>query len=195
MTGLVVSPRTAEEPMAFTRAELGRGAFLAWCTFMILLLGFFVVVAIAAATGRLLSGDPFNVLSELYISMAVIAYAGLVGGSVGFVAMLAGTPLAWLIGRALRRVRHIGIHLLSFTAFGALAGLGVAGIFSVVNLGALHLAPVLWLLPIMTAIAVPTGWWLTVRRARREELGLVRPRRRTRDADMVTEDAVRGEDG
>ena len=181
------SPRTPQEPMAFTPIEFGRGAVLAWCVFMALLLGALIVFALGDLVREGIHGDTVHVESSLGIALLVVVYAGFLGGAMGLVAMALGMPFAWLLGRSLRRVRRTVVHVLAYAAFGALAGS--------LAVGALHLSGAHLLGPLAISlggvlIAVPTGWWFSARRALREDRGLITPQHPSLGPDEQAEDAL-----
>ena len=155
-----IPPRTAELPMAFTVAEFVRGAVAAWVAFLVLA---------TAAYAAVIQG---------YV---VVATAFYVPWSLG--AALVGSPAAYLLGRSLRRVRRIAVHIAAFAALGAAVGLAATIVFVAVyghgNGGTLYYVVNLAL----SVIAVPLGWYWTARRALRH------PRPRV-DPDAMAEDAA-----
>lgn len=145
--------RTPEQAMAFTSGEFWRGAWTAWGLFMILLLACLIVVSIATGAGFLL--------------VIVLMYGALVGGSISLLAMLAFSPLAWLIGRWLRKLAVRWVHAVVFTLFGAGVGAAMPLICQLV-LGTPTSYPLdAWTLTLIgaSATAVGGGWWCAVRRA------------------------------
>ena len=153
--------------MAFTRDELTRGAWYAWLTFMALMTGGVLVVLSASHALRPESGP----LSGLWFTLltALIGCA-LIGGTVSLIAMVLGTLIALPIGHALRRISHPALHLLSYCLLSAaMAALGALVTVPILeglgNLGvAIVVAVVLAAIP-----AAPVGWWLTSRRALRDD--------------------------
>ena len=180
-----VSPRSAERPMAFTYGELARGALIAWGAFVVLLLiAFFVPTLMipGALTGQ-------YVLSSLLVMTSVII---IYGGLFSFVAMLVGSPLAWLIARTLTRVRAIPVHVAIFFLLGA-----VIGVLAILVLGLVFPNsvdgiqwPISALIIVPAALAVPFGWWRSARRALRKDRGAHRPRVTNADPDALYEDAL-----
>lgn len=195
------SPRTAQEPMAFTRDELGRGGWYAWVVFMTLMLaGLNVLIFVASAPSALSTPSFSGVL--LTSVMMVTIYAGIIGGAVSLLVMALGLPLARLLGRALRSEPALSIHLAVYVTLGLVFGAATVGIAS-----ALTGIPIMQntfgaVLGVAAALAVPAGWSLTVRRALRDDRSLTPTRRgrhhekrrhglpRGADADAAFEDAV-----
>jgi len=146
-----VSPRTDAEPMAFTGREFFRGAVAAWIRAMIL-----TTFAWTMCTGGLgiIFATPIVVVAA---SAATVLFA----------------VLAWALGRALRRVRRIGIHLLLFAVLGALIGGATTAGYSLSTAGMLGgVTPLLYVVnAICGAAAVALGW----RRAASHALGWSEP--------------------
>lgn len=166
------SPRTVAEPMAFTREDFWRGAGAAWWMYLIALA--VISVAIGATAGG--------------FWIAVVAYTGLFGAPVAFVAMLVWALPAYGLGRALRRVASPVVHVLLFALLGGVVGpvtmsvfLGLMGSGSIVDpaFAPYALAPV---------VTVPLAWWWTWRRALRADRGRLRPA--PVDPDAAAEDAI-----
>lgn len=154
-------------PMDFTWRDLVFGAFLAWATFMILLLGFFLVGMIAAPIQRFVADAPQHLGYDLGMGLYAVAMAGLLGGVVSILATVIGTPLVWLIGSALRQVRAIGVHLAVYALLGAIVGLIALGFLGWWRGDLLIAQPFGVYLVIASAIAVPAGWRWAMRRARK----------------------------
>lgn len=163
------SPRSAEEPMAFTPGELWLGAGFAWCAFMILLGGGFliamVVEMVLSRTGP--EAAYFDIDFALTMNVLIFAAVLLVAGAVGLVAAAVGALVAWAIGRGLRRVRPMYVHLLVYAALGAAVGTLAVWIMSL-DEGAFWTAgPYTWIIVVAATLAVPSGWWLSARLALR----------------------------
>lgn len=150
--------RTPERPMAFGPGDLWRGAWTAWCVFMVMLL-----VVMTALT--LPSGD-------IGLTAVVLLYAVLIGGVVALLVMLVFTPVAWLLGRALVRVRVVAVHVLAFTALGAVVGLAVLLLFIVFGADAesVFASESGWAVMGGSAVSVVAGWAHAARRARRSDM-------------------------
>ncbi|MFJ2552747.1 hypothetical protein [Microbacterium sp. NPDC087591] len=148
---------TPETRMRFTRREFWRGAWSAWAIFMIILTSGLV------ATGIIQSGYPWG--DALSSVLLFLVYGIPFGGLVSLLVMLAGSPLAWGLGRLLAATDHIVVHLLAFAGLGA--GIGAA----VVGTGIIGQppAPYVAVVSIACALAVAGGWYGTFRRSRREE--------------------------
>jgi hypothetical protein len=106
------SPRTPEHPAAFTRGELLFGALRA----VIWFLG---------------SSTLYYALSMQAAALFALIYS--VSFSLG--AALVGTPIAALIGLALRGVRARWIHLGVFALYGLAVGFGALRLFDALNEG------------------------------------------------------------
>ncbi|HWS50984.1 MAG TPA: hypothetical protein VN241_08240 [Microbacterium sp.] len=195
------SPRTTQEPMAFTRDELGRGAWYAWIIFMILMLVGLNALVFVSIGPSAFAMPSFSGMLLTSLTMVTI-YAGVAGGAVSLLVMSLGLPLARLLGRALRSVSSLGIHFAVYLAFGVCIGGATVAIAS--TLTGLPIAQNWFgaVLGVAAAVSVPAGWSLTVRRALREDRGLVRARRRRQramrrdglprgaDADAAFEDSL-----
>ncbi|MDQ0612759.1 hypothetical protein QF046_000400 [Microbacterium sp. W4I4] len=150
--------RTPERPMAFAPEDLWRGAWTAWCVFMVILLSAGAVLTLR--TGDIAAAGVFAI------------YAGLIGGVVALVMMLVFAPVAWLLGRALVRVRFIAVHIVAFAALGAAVGLAVLLIYIAMGADASSMLTSGWAWAVMgaSAVSVVAGWARAARRARRSEV-------------------------
>ncbi|GAA4195803.1 hypothetical protein GCM10022219_21450 [Microbacterium oryzae] len=106
------SPRTPEHPAAFTRGELLFGALRAVLWFLGSSTLFYALTMQAAAVFALIYSVPFS------LGAAVV-----------------GTPLAALIGFALRGVRARWIHLAVFALYGLAVGFAAVRLFDALNHG------------------------------------------------------------
>lgn len=166
------SPRTTAEPMAFTRAEFVRGAIAAWVLFLLL---------------------------HQFVLLFRVSYFGFLALYWTFpwsVAMLLlGSPVAYALGRALRRQARVVWHFLAFTVLGLVVGAaGTAGAIwiPVWNVDAQRLGDdgsLAVLVAVSAAPAVALGWWFTAGRALALDRGAVTRRRRL-DVDAEYEDSV-----
>lgn len=187
------SPRTAKEPMAFTRDELLRGAFCAWGIFMALMLGSLTTWILAASTARSsLSTTSWQCVVGFLLMVGIPAV--LVGGVSSLLVMALGLPVAWSLGRALRRVAALEIHLLVYSALGVVIGAAAVVVLSSSPFpGDVTAEPIGWTVAVAVvvalpaAVAVPAGWWLSARSALRENRWSAK---RGRDADAEFEDAA-----
>lgn len=147
--------------MAFTFREFARGACRAWLWFLLL--------STLASTAMLHWG-------------ALVALMYAVPWSVA--ALLIGSPLACALGWMMRRTASVPRHLVAFTAFGAVVGIGTTTVafaapwsdLSGDGMNAVSVPAVaMW---IAATVAVPLGWRFTSKRALRgdaAELGVVSP--------------------
>lgn len=147
---------TVENRMHFTRREFWRGAWSAWLLFMIALMGLLVV------TGILQSGPPWG---SAFSSVVVFLLYGIpIGGVVSLLVMLAGSPLAWGLGRLLAATDHVVAHLLAFAGLGAAIGAAVTAT------GIVGYPPTPFVAVVIAACAlsVAGGWYGTFWRSRQE---------------------------
>lgn len=162
------SPRTPEEPMAFTWWELTRGVIAACLVFAIAAPALALVVAVIS--------DPAHAGFSIYLIVA--------GWLLGIVptTALAGfalAPVAKRIGRALRHRRSLWPHLLSYFALGAAASLiggAIVGLLIGATswsgdavMGAGFVIPLAALLAPVAGASAATGWLITARRALRDD--------------------------
>ena len=170
------SPRSASEPMAFTRDELLSAGLRTWALF----------TAMAAIGVLLFVLGMGGGVSALPVAILVGGYAGMISGAASALVLTVLVPMMWLISRALRRQKRIGLHLVVYV----LVGVCVAA-FTALVAGAVSSWHE-WLTAIPTAaalISVPLGWWLAARAALRLDRGILpRRRRRAADADALAED-------
>lgn len=160
------SPRSATEPMAFTDAELVRGAVISGITF----------VLFAPLIMILLTVVTTHYPPSLGISVYVILVASLVGVvPATLITIIAATPVARAIGRALRRERRRWPHLLAFGGLGAVASVVVSTIVGLLMWSATggnagpnpltFMVPFGLLLAPVAAGSAAWGWWRASRRA------------------------------
>lgn len=155
--------RTDAEPMAFTGKEFARGAFAAWLTFMVLLLSTLIVTAI------LESGEPWG--SPLSMIFVYLVYGIPIGALVSAVVALLMSPVAWAIGRGLRRQPRLLMHLAAYLLLGAAIGLLLvfgSAVVSRGDVGELLSNWFPWFAAAACAVSVAAGWAWTVRQAVRE---------------------------
>lgn len=193
----LLTPRTADEPMAFTRDEFWRGAMRAWGAFLVLLLIGEIVASVVSDVTYAAQSDVAH-MSSVSILPIVLGMSLLIGGTVSGASLLLGIPLARRMATALRRQRRISVHVACYAVFGFVFG-GVigAGTYALAFFSssvAVALEAVLAVGAIagaLTSVAVTGAWWTIVRRALREDQGRVRRRRRERrDLDALAEDAL-----
>lgn len=175
--------RTPERPMAFAPEDLWRGAWTAWCVFMVILL--VVMASLGGTTG------------DFGMTAVILLYAGLIGGVVALVTMLVFAPVAWLLGRALVRVRFIAVHIVAFAGLGATVGLAVLLIWIAIGADAFSMFASGWAWAVIgaSAVSVVAGWARAARRAHRSDArGGVYAwwSRAPRDHDAAYEDGALG---
>jgi len=167
----VPSPRTDAEPMAFTGLEFARGTVSAG--------GLAIVITSLGWTAVYF---PMMALSVFYIVPTAI-----------MATVLASGP-AWLLGRTLRRVRRLALHLVLFAALGGAVGLLTTYAFFISVSGSAPGSNVADALPyalngVCGALAVALARHRVARRARRVDAGLP-PHATCSDPDAAAEDAV-----
>jgi hypothetical protein len=176
----VPSPRTPDEPMAFTRDELLSGAFRTWSLFVALVCaGFFLVFAL-----QVWGASAWDSLLALAF---IIGYAALIAGGVAAFATAIAVPAVYALGRILRHEGRMWIHTLIYIGFGLAVGLLAFFVGDAISGGYPMLS---YMAGTCAAVAVPVGWRLTVRASLRADRGDVRRRRIRVDQDMAAEDAL-----
>lgn len=186
------SPRSAENPMAFTPGELWRGAGFAWCAFMILLAGGFLIAMVVDMVRESTGPEAQFIDVELMLTMNVFLFMMvlLVGGAIGIVVAAVGALVTHFLGRALRRIRPVPIHLLVYGALGAIIG-GLAVWIMRFDEGAFWtVPPYTWIIALSATLAVPLGWWISARLALRPDHRAADPLTQLGD-DERFEDSVR----
>ncbi|UYO98576.1 hypothetical protein OED01_07685 [Microbacterium sp. M28] len=180
---LLPSPRTSEEPMAFTRDEFSAGALRSWALFVGLFVGLFSLRTITMSGGAPLAALGFVAVVSGWVALLCAAIS-----AIGLVVLM---PALWLVARSLRRERRIVVHAVVYV----LVGIGVAaGAAALAHFFADGILDLTGITAVAAAVAVPVGWWLTARRALLRDRGIIsRRRRRTRvDPDMLAEDTALG---
>lgn len=169
--------------MAFTPGELLRGGFSAWVLFLLLLvIGLGIWCMIGGALGGTSSLTWFPMLA--FFSL-------LIGAPVSLIIMLLGVGVAGPIARLLRRTAVLPLHAAVFSALGVAVGFAFAALVRGTQLWA---PLVFWdglaVVPaVAVAMAVPLGWWRSVRRARLTDDGVnLHRRHRHPDPDAEYED-------
>lgn len=167
------SPRTAAEPFAFTREEFLDGAFAAWW------LSACAVGVVILATIPMYAG-PAGLLAAL---MGTLCAALL-----GFPAMMLFAPVVWIVGRSMRRVKQVWVHLAVQSAAGLVLG-ALTTTAVMLLFGAFpFFVGCVFLLAAGPAISLPVAWLRTYRRAMRSDAG--RPPAPVPDPDAAAEDAL-----
>lgn len=160
--------------MAFTAGEAMRGALWAWLIFLGLVALTMIVSTGASSLASLGNGTPpwavlTNVSAALLYALVLVI---LLGGAISGIATLASVPIAMLTGYGLARIRALWIHACAYLALGAAVGAAVgAGLFRLTSLQGMD-GPWLDTLAapaVLTAIATTGGWWITARRALRDD--------------------------
>lgn len=162
------SPRTPEEPMAFTRAEFGRGAWAAWFWYL------------ATLIPTSLLSAPLMGWDSVFVGLSALIFVV----PVSLVALALLAPAALGIGHALRRIADVRVHVAAFTALGAVVG--AIAMFPFALLFGFLTPYVGWFitLALPAVFCVPLGWWHTARRA------LHGVPTRHPDPDALVEDAL-----
>ncbi|WP_292768856.1 hypothetical protein [Microbacterium sp. UBA3486] len=160
------SPRTAEQPMAFSWREFWRGAVATWITFNVLFL--LVTTLVLTIMSRSLQGV-FSILImvawfQLLFVVAVSALATVIGGAAAFG-----------LGRLLRTTAGMRRHLVAFAGLGLIIGavvIAVVGTWSSSDTGEFgflltDMTEPYIALPLLgvSALSVAYGWHWTASRA------------------------------
>lgn len=169
MSEPLVSPRSADEPMAFSKDEVWAGGGWAWLAFNILLVTVMSIVSIWSEVAAASNGSTGMGVGTVVF---VVFYTLLIGGAVALCVMLIGLPGAWFVGRRLRRVASVPTHVVVHGTLGALLGVIVFGVY-VVTIGQGRVldaldTPLLSVTVALTSVSVVFGWWMASRRARSE---------------------------
>lgn len=182
--------------MAFTRDELGRGAFLSWGYFIAMLLAGSLAAASWSAFWPPQPATPVEIAQHApFLLLMALVFGIIFAGPVSLFTMIAGLPFAWLLGRAMRRVEAVGAHLAVYLLLGMLFGSLAFWVSSNVIGGTLAdaagISGLPWIAAVAASIAVPLGWWRTAHLALLEDKGLrVSRARRDHDPDAAAEDAA-----
>jgi uncharacterized protein YacL len=156
------SPRTAAEPMAFSRSDFRRGAFASWICFMVLLIVALVVPAIL--NSGLPWGPPWTMIA-LYLMFGVP-----IGGVVSAIVVLVTAPALLRVSRRLAKTSRISVHVVVYASFGAILGLVIATMGVLLargDVGYSFSTGFPWIVAAMCALSVVSGWGWTVWRQRR----------------------------
>lgn len=168
---LSASPRTAEEPRAFTRTEFLRGTGRAWLWTTLLLVAAWTVVT----------------RGTVVLAVAIILPASAV-------ALVLGIPGAYALGRRLRSSSRTGVHVAAFAGYGAVLGSIMSALFVVLvsrDPGSAWLALAMLLINApVTAIGLAGAWLSTARQSLRADAAPDGAAPRARDADAAEEDAL-----
>lgn len=155
--------RTPELPMAFTWEEFRGGAVRAWWMFQwVYPLSYPAIVLIMATASGSFDTLAYQLMWSLY--GVVIAFLWTFVCSLVAVVFI-GAPLAWLLGRALWRVRARAVHLALFALLGVVIGAGVSTF--AVPMGDETKWYFVALAVVVAGVAVPYGWWRAASRALR----------------------------
>ena len=185
------SPRIDAEPMAFTGYEFTRGLIIAIVAFVVVVPGgLFLLATLEVLVNRRPDatwggvGGRFAVAGFAFAIAIVVSALGALGAS------LIGAPIAWRIGRALRRERRRRIHLAWHALNGLLVGAVAATVAHLIVFAPNVLAyrgpagfvplilnklSLIGILAAIAALCVVLGWWCTMRRALRDDAALVPP--------------------
>ncbi|WP_194419634.1 hypothetical protein [Microbacterium abyssi] len=144
-------------PMAFVRQQLWRGAISAWIVFLALMLTGVAVVTISASMAT-----QSAVASLPMLLVITLLAAALVGGVISLVITLIGVPVAGAISRLLQNEPRVYVHVVVYTALGAVVCVIVALIAgAVVQVSPLGLltTPLGFVIAAACVAAPPIGWW------------------------------------
>lgn len=162
------SPRSPDEPYAFTRDEAVRGALWAWLTFMALMVSTVGAFVLALAAPSAFSPST-GLLGAGYYALITLGYTILIGGGVSLAATIVLAPLAVWVARRMRHSASLATHLTVFALFGAGIGVLAVVVYTLVTGGPYILTtPVPAITIAMTTASVVIGWLRASRHARRE---------------------------
>jgi hypothetical protein len=152
--------------MAFTDAELVRGAISTGVTFVLLAPVLMIVLTLAT------THDPQSLGIAIYVIL-VATFVGVIPFTL--LTVVVATPVARAIGRALRRERRRWPHLLAFAGLGAVTSVLVSTVAGLLMWTATaeqggpipleFTLPFGLLLAPIAAASSAWGWWRTSRRA------------------------------
>jgi hypothetical protein len=170
--------------MAFTLWEFARGALIAW-------LGFNVLAPVIIAGWSIVAIVASGTFSELGSVVWILLFAPIIllPWSIGALLVL-GAPLAFVLGRTLRRTTTRASHFAAFAVLGMVVGVATSIAYTgfsywpqvtatqtyptVPTFGEQILmhSPVILLLAVTTAATVTLGWCITATRALRGDARL-----------------------
>lgn len=160
------SPRTPEVPMAFTAGEFWRGAGLAVIWFVVLTIPASVIAGIGmglSSEGSYGAGGTAGAMASAVGTLLMMAPLISAPWAIGAFAVF--TPVAYALGRGMRRVPELSHHALAFSGLGVLVSVVTTLALSILfPLGALAIPYAL-----AAAVAVFLGWWRTARTALRTD--------------------------
>ncbi|NYF28391.1 MULTISPECIES: hypothetical protein [unclassified Microbacterium] len=164
------SPRTTEQPMAFSRREFWRGAVATWITFNALFL-LVTTVVLAIMSRSLQTVFSILILVAWFQLLFVVATSAL--------ATVIGSGAAFVLGRLLRTTAGMRQHLIAFAGLGLVVGgvvIAVVGTWPANMTGEFgslltNITEPYIALPLlgMSAVSVAHGWYWTASRALSED--------------------------
>lgn len=169
--------------MAFTLRESLRGGFSAWLIFLVLLVA---GLAVWCGANDALSGTSSFTWYPLFVFFSLF-----IGAPVSLSLMPLGVAVARPIAHLLRRTTAMSLHAAVYSALGGAVGLGFVALMRGAQLWApLAFSDGLAVVPAAAVtVAVPLGWWRTVRLARLDDIGVrIRGRKGAGDPDADYED-------
>ncbi|WP_341974624.1 hypothetical protein [Microbacterium sp. LWO13-1.2] len=158
--------------MDFARPYFGRAVRTTWVLFVVLVTVAFIVQRLQPVPGLVYEEVNGMTGASLFVfRIAVVTVVVTIASGIGAILL---SPLGWLLCRLLLPIRSFAVHFVAYAALGAGIGLVLmvlfpaaaqywSAVFGIHTVGALTLS-------------VPLGWWLTARRALREDPGLIRRR-------------------
>lgn len=193
-----LSPRTPDQPMAFTRDEFVMGAVSSWLFFLGLLAVTEVVIAVVPDVMASIRGGSSG-FSSLGLLVPVLFISLLIAAPISGIATLIAAPAVRRVAWSLRTRRSLWLHAEVHAATGAIIGM--------LTIVVLQFCFAFWTdsaapLPVfagytgiaaaLTAASNVLGWAVTVRNARRWDSGRRTARRiQARiDRDATVEDGA-----
>jgi len=160
----VESPRTPEQPMAFTVGEFKGGVFRAWGWFLLFSLPAFLFVPSGLGWNGVYGNPVESLLMGIPLALVVFLPIGfpLVVLPWSIAAVILGSPFAYILGISLRRVRALWVHVAAFTVLGVAISVATAAIAVITEFIP---APAMVGFVLASGIAVPLGWYRIARRA------------------------------
>ena len=167
--------RTPDRPMVFTGRELRYGAWVAWLTFVALLL---LTLTLTAVISDLVIRPQPGWGSATRFLVVALPVAAVFGGAVSALVALTLLPVVAALARRLERVIDRRVHVALYAVFGAVLGLAactVSRLASDMPPGSIGGDGAVFAVAAgICAASVVFGWWRAVRRAFRRPDRLMR---------------------
>lgn len=174
--------RTTEFSRAFTLADFAWGAIVAFLAFqpMGIIIGF--CVGVASGWEQLQDSGPISSWpGALLYGVIGAVFSALYGFVPSIIALLAGSPAAYFLGRSLARVQPVWIHLAAFAAYGLVIGALTSTTFQLVIAATSGATPsttnfsdlaFYWPFDCASGVAVAWGRWKALQRTTKKNAAL-----------------------